>query len=27
VTVSVATGRAETGGDPESSAIWVQQNE
>ncbi|KAI9626605.1 hypothetical protein H4Q26_017814 [Puccinia striiformis f. sp. tritici PST-130] len=27
VTVSVATGRAETGGDPESSAIWVQQND
>ncbi|KAI7957719.1 hypothetical protein MJO29_005936 [Puccinia striiformis f. sp. tritici] len=27
VIVSVATGRAETGGDPESSAIWVQQND
>ncbi|WAQ88272.1 hypothetical protein PtA15_9A399 [Puccinia triticina] len=27
VTVSVATGRAETGGDPQSSAIWVQQND
>ncbi|PLW49118.1 hypothetical protein PCASD_02994 [Puccinia coronata f. sp. avenae] len=27
VTVSVATGRVESGGDPESSAIWIQQND